>query len=959
VRRRSQAVPCRQRPHAVAPLLFGLLAGLAAGDAQAQSLLSQGRPVVSSSNESGNFPPAAAVDGSTATRWSSAFGDPQWIYVDLGAVSTITRVVLNWEAAYGRAYRIEVSSDATSWTSIYSTATGTGGINDLSVSGSGRYLRLFGTQRGTVYGYSLWELQVYGSSGQQPFGGTPRAIPGTIQAEDYDTGGEGAAFHDTSAGNSGAQYRSDAVDIQATTDSGGGFNVGWTAAGEWLEYTVNVTATASYAISARLASLSTGGTLHVEVDGQDMTGPMSFGATGGWQSWSTVTRTGVPLTAGLHVLRLAMDSGAFNVNWLGLGGGTCSTLPSVPTGLASPSQTSSSVTLSWNASTPGPNCTAQYRAFRDGAQAAQVATTGATIGGLAAGTTYSFSVAAVNEFGSSAQGAAIPVTTTGGAVDLGPNVIVFDPSMSSASIQAQIDNVYAIERPNHFGSPRHALLFRPGTYNVNVPVGFYTQVLGLGRSPDDVSIASVRSDAFLSNNNATQNFWRGIENFATGTAGGTMQWAVSQAVPFRRIHARGNVVLHQNGGWGSGGWISDSRIDGNVGSGPQQQWISRNAQWGSWTGSNWNMVFVGVVNAPAGSWPSPAYTKVGQTPVVREKPYLYLNGGQYAVFVPSLRTNSQGISWAGGPTPGTSVPIDQFYVAKSGTDTAATLNAALAQGKHLLLTPGVYNLNDTLRVTRANTIVLGLGFATLRAANGLAVMTVADVDGVILAGLLFDAGTTNSPVLLEVGPGGSSAGHAQNPTSLHDVFFRIGGAGVGKASVSLRINSRDVIGDHLWLWRADHGSGVGWTSNTAANGLIVNGNNVTIYGLFVEHYQQYQTIWNGNGGRTYFYQSELPYDPPDQASWRSSPGVNGWSSYKVASSVSSHEAWGLGIYAVFFNSGVNLANAIESPTNGAARFHSMVTVSIIANGEITRIINGVGGTATPNVSNVPRLTNYP
>ena len=552
-----------------------------------------------------------------------------------------------------------------------------------------------------------------------------------------------------------------------------------------MEYTVNVTASATYTISARVASLSAGGTLHVEVDGQNVTGAMSFAATGGWQSWTTVTRTGVPLTAGPHVLRVALDSGSFNLNWLGLSSGACGSLPSVPTGLNSPSQTASSVTLAWNASSPGANCTAQYRVFRDGTQAAQVPTTGATIGGLAASTTYSFAVGAVNEFGSSAQSGTIPVTTAGGVVDLGPNVIVFDPSMSTASIQAQIDNVYAIERPNHFGTPRHALLFRPGTYNVNVPVGFFTQVLGLGRSPDDVSIATVRSDAFLNNNNATQNFWRGIENFATGAAGGTIQWAVSQAVPFRRIHARGNLVLHQNGGWGSGGWISDSRIDGNVGSGPQQQWISRNAQWGSWTGTNWNMVFVGVVNAPAGSWPSPAYTKIAQTPVVREKPYLYLDGGQYAVFVPSLRTNSTGISWASGPTPGTSIPISQFHVAKSATDTAATINAALAAGKHLLLTPGVYNLTDTIRVTRPNTVVLGLGFATLRAANGLAAMTVADVDGVVLAGVLFDAPPTSSPVLLEVGPAGSSASHAANPTSLHDVFFRVGGAGVGQGQRQL------------------------------------------------------------------------------------------------------------------------------------------------------------------------------
>jgi hypothetical protein len=144
-------------------------------------------------------------------------------------------------------------------------------------------------------------------------------------------------------------------------------------------------------------------------------------------------------------------------------------------------------------------------------------------------------------------------------------------------------------------------------------------------------------------------------------------------------------------------------------------------------------------------------------------------------------------------------------------------------------------------------------------------MTVADVNGVKLAGLLIDAGTTNSAVLAEIGPAGSSADHSANPTSLHDVFFRVGGAGVGKATVSLRINSNNVIGDHMWIWRADHGSGVGWTSNTGANGLVVNGANVTAYGLFVEHYQQFQVIWNGNGGRTYFFQNEIPYDVPNQS----------------------------------------------------------------------------------------------
>ena len=154
-----------------------------------------------------------------------------------------------------------------------------------------------------------------------------------------------------------------------------------------------------------------------------------------------------------------------------------------------------------------------------------------------------------------------------------------------------------------------------------------------------------------------------------------------------------------------------------------------------------------------------------------------------------------------------------------------------------------------------------------------------------LLGLLFDAGPGESPVLLQVGPQEARASHARNPICLHDVFFRVGGAAVGRTVVNLEINSNDTIVDHTWIWRADHGAGVGWNSNPSANGLVVNGNNVTVYGLFVEHHQQFQVLWNGNGGRTYFYQSEIPYDPPDQASYTSAPGVNGWASYKVADSV--------------------------------------------------------------------------
>ncbi len=544
--------------------------------------------------------------------------------------------------------------------------------------------------------------------------------------------------------------------------------------------------------------------------------------------------------------------------------------------------------------------------------------------------------------------------------DFGPNVIIFDPSMPASSIQSQLDDIYSDQRSRQFGYERYALLFQPGTYAVDIPVGFYTQVLGLGASPDDVSITgNLHSDAYLSNNNATCNFWRGAENFSVTPSDGTVKWAVSQGVAFRRMHVRGDMALHQSNGWASGGWMSDTLVDGNVDSGSQQQWISRNAQWGSWTGSNWNMVFVGVVNPPAGDWPSPPYTRVASVPVVREKPFLQIDSaGKYSVRVPALKRESAGYDWAGGSTPGTDIPIGRFYIARPDKDDAGTINAQLAAGKNLILTPGLYPLSDTIRITRANTVVLGLGLATLIPQTGLAAMTVADTDGVIVAGILFDAGRTNSPVLLEVGTSGNTTRHAANPISLHDVYFRIGGPSVGKATVSLRINADDTIVDHTWIWRADHGSGVDWQSNTAANGLVVNGDNVTIYGLFVEHFQEYQVLWNGNGGRVYFYQSELPYDPPDQASWTSGPGVDGWASYKVADSVTSHEAWGLGIYAVFTWEDIYLTRAIEVPDNPNVKFHDIITVTITSNGGILNVINNTGGPTEPRVGHTPKVTDY-
>ncbi len=540
----------------------------------------------------------------------------------------------------------------------------------------------------------------------------------------------------------------------------------------------------------------------------------------------------------------------------------------------------------------------------------------------------------------------------------GPRVYVFDPTMPAGDITNVANTVFQKLESAEFSSERYALLFKPGNYNVNFNVGFYTHVAGLGQNPDDVHFnGGVNVNADWDNGNATRNFWRALENYSVTPSNGQTQIAVSQAAPLRRLHIKGQLHLFDfdsnwNAGWASGGFLADSIVDNLVVPASQQQWLSRNSQWSSWNNGVWNMVFVGCNNAPSGQFPEPPYTVIAKTPIIREKPYLYVrNSGQYDVFVPALQTNTQGVSWANGTTPGQSVSIDQFHIARPETATAASLNTALSQGKHLLFTPGIYRLDDTLRVNNANTIVLGIGVATIIPTTGKVAMAVADVDGVKLAGLTFDAGPVNSPTILEVGPTGSSRDHTANPTSLHDITVRTGGATNGRYDVGIKINSNQVIGDHFWLWRADHGTGAGWTSNVSKNGLVVNGQQVTLYGLFNEHHNEYQTVWNGNGGRVYFYQSEIPYDVPNQSVWMSKNGtVNGYASYKVADSVTTHEAWGLGVYSFFRDAAVKLESAIEVPNVSGIKLHSATTIWLTGTpgSEITHVINGTGGRVYAN-----------
>ncbi|SMG51662.1 hypothetical protein SAMN05661096_03802 [Marivirga sericea] len=533
----------------------------------------------------------------------------------------------------------------------------------------------------------------------------------------------------------------------------------------------------------------------------------------------------------------------------------------------------------------------------------------------------------------------------------GENVLVFDDSMDQDKIKTTLQALHRQQKHNEFGSERYALLFKPGTYNLDVTVDYYVQALGLGRYPGEVIIkGAVQSVASTSSNGipnkVTTMFWRGAENFKVIPQNDeTIYWAVSQAAPYRRMHVAGDINFDK-GSWASGGVLANSIVEGRAGLTSGQQWMSRNSKIGSWEGGNWNRVFIGVDGAPKDAWPEKPTTIIDKTPVIREKPFLtYTESGDYAVFVPALMRESSGPSWINTNEEGELIPIDSFHIAYPEKDNATTINQALVNGKHILLTPGIYELNETLTVGKANTVMIGLGLPTLIPQNGNIGLKTKDIPGVKLAGFMVDAGPKLSPSLIQIGSEASNAQYPDNPISLHDIYCRVGGAVKGQTETSLTINSNYVIGDHFWLWRADHGVGTEWMEGQNKHGLVVNGAHVTIFGLFNEHFQGYQTLWNGEYGSTYFYQSEIPYHPPSNELWNDE-GKPGYASYKVADTVQNHRAFGLGIYSFFHDeptvsNNVRLENSMEVPDHSGIEIMHISTFAGLKGG-INHIINGLG-----------------
>ena len=539
----------------------------------------------------------------------------------------------------------------------------------------------------------------------------------------------------------------------------------------------------------------------------------------------------------------------------------------------------------------------------------------------------------------------------------GPNFVVFHDTDCTHAIEREVNRIGDAMRTHmnvaQFSNDRYAFYFMPGNFNfeaigARLNIGFYMTISGLGRTPTCTTLSfnnppgttvDNRAGIFtppalplwnetgiFQGRNGTHNFWRKAENFQVD---GFLEWSVSQAAPMRRIRVNGTTSLQYRTGWVSGGFAADMFFNGPTLAGGQQQWYTRSSHFnaGAMSGGAWNV----FTNASTGALRPNNFSNTEISTTIhegmehtREKPFLYFDTetNRYMVFVPSWRDNSLGgVSWMlheefydngvlrNRPVgeaisgPGKSIDLEDYFFTALEHDSAAVINGQLYAGKHVLLSPGMYAAEEPVFIGNPNTVLLGTGMATIFPDYGNIEggVMISDVSGVIAASFVIDTHFM-SKYLMRIGEVGSNLNHGDNPTFVSDVFLRVGGQvhHAVHAEVSLQINSNGVVGDHFWIWRGDHGRGIRWDRNVGTFGLVVEGDDVTMHGLFVEHYQKYQTIWRGERGRIFFYQSETPYEFPFQVYSHLDSGnpVQGWADIKVCNNVNEFLAVGLGLYGV-------------------------------------------------------------
>ena len=559
-------------------------------------------------------------------------------------------------------------------------------------------------------------------------------------------------------------------------------------------------------------------------------------------------------------------------------------------------------------------------------------------------------------------------------------------------------------RPHtHFTNNRTVILFAPGQYqDCAFQVGYYTQVLGLGANVRDVQFIGKKGgpycpayDKDCHGGSSLDTFWRCAENFTCRHA---LLWAVSQAAPLRRIHAQGDLILSDGAAYASGGHLANAQVDGDLVFGSQQQFLARSVGIGNKIDlCAWSTVLVDCTQKVP---PASESVTVHVPTVTVEKPYLVLDQHKrYKLHVPQPRfaqpTTSDHAPIMGlGPilTADTDDIRDfsQVYVAKAkisnntgeyelDKDVARKINMALKQGKDVVLSPGIFYLSESVQMMVPNQVLLGIGMATLVAPTdgNPCIQVPPRLPGIRVAGIMLEASRLEENMLfskhktaslMEWGVQGvSDPGVAANPGVMSDVFARVGGSSLDRAvstNIMIRIHSGHVLGDNLWLWRADH---VELGQHELPNfpplsyhqtlegevpvqtGLEVNGDNVTIHGLAVEHTTEHQVIWNGENGCVQFYQCELPYDVSTDF------GLQNYMGYKVNPNVRQHNLGGAGVYSNFRDGNVLVKSAIEHPHAFKERSNAQIinpfTVHLNNQGVIMTVLtdgqqNG-GGPALP------------
>lgn len=600
-------------------------------------------------------------------------------------------------------------------------------------------------------------------------------------------------------------------------------------------------------------------------------------------------------------------------------------------------------------------------------------------------------------------------------------------------VQELFDSVAQKQLHNPYGNERYVFLLQPGEHGspdagLHVQLGYYTSVIGTGQRPEDTvwhGTVSVPNDPNPCVG-ALNNFYRGIHNFTLDVGESENHFSTSQACPIRDMVVRSSSSSdpaaatfalskfdpanepedickrddegNDLGEYSSGGFMANCQMR-NVEFGTQQQFFVRDSSLSRASGGAWNIFFarctgdfqrsfggdnVTLLNNPDGPNPrsAPRLLAFAKANVGTSDSVTDSNRSKdeeeaeqrirFAVDVSSGPESTTVMSgWSETKEPTSDLKSVVFVTPdNSANEINSWLGDRSQKIRALVFCPGVYYLDESLNVTVDNSVLMGLGYATLIAANGNSAIVV-EAEGVSLSGFIIEAGNLNSDVLLQVGgrhvssSSSSSGGDRNNPTVLYDIFTRTA-TREARATTMIEINQDHTIIDHCWNWRADHvageSGGLGSDQAVAMNGLVVNADYVTAYGLFSEHFLKYCVWWKGHHGTIYFQQTELPYDVVTTTSGEQydKPGlrIDG----------SNFQGFGIGVYTYFNNKkfpsdptpNPTVSSAVQVATKAANQLSGVFTVFLNGGGQTLKVVNDTGTTSQKSTQGKPqRVSRWP